>query len=199
MNEHEMITQVGSKAQPAWVLRLPEGDNFSPDFLRVLENIGLTPDEFNDLIHPDLPPLDGPETVPVYDGRGVQIEDMVNHIIQTKPGPAEVAHIRLFPAVVADKDNMSLHLQVGAPGGFEILQAVNGTATLTVPKEVPALAPGVYGASRDRVEIILEPGMIAIVPSPTANGWTKVEPGFEFKYACSPPWDDNFVRPVFDL
>ncbi len=119
-------------------------------------------------------------------------EDLIQYLVQTPLGKVEVSDCTLHPAVVADnpQNDTGFHLR----GGFEIFFGLENSATLSFPRIVEAVSSGVYAASVDRDNVTIEPGVVALIPGPTASHWTKLEDGFRFRYICLPPWSTENVR-----
>jgi hypothetical protein len=198
--ETPIIYEKTDQSENALVIQV--GDLESPNCLdpaqRIITSMGLSVEEFRQLVSGGLKPLEGPERFEVFNDEGDKIEDVVSWTVATSVGVAEVADIKLYPAVVGDEDNTSLHLQVGQTGGFELIYGISDKARLTFPKGVDPVAVGVYVSSRERTEVELFAGTLAIIPAPTANAWTQVGKDFKFRYICRPPWSSDFVVSVLD-
>ncbi len=170
-----------------------------PKIKEIIESSGLSVREFGRLLRLEFEPLIGPTRHEVPNSKGEKIEDVVKSIAGTSVGEIEVSDVRLYPSVVAGRDDMSLHLKVGENKGFEVIYALKGEAHLAFPKIVEPVAPEIYTASKEREHIKLIPGTLAIIPAPTANGWSMVGENFSFRYICQPIYSSDFVRKVIDL
>lgn len=196
MSEDGLIFERQEQGEPALVIKLKDRGNLNdPRIVNILKDIGMPIETFTDLLNM---PIEG-ASKEIFNGRGVKIEDVVQKIVDTPTGKTEVDEVLLYKNVVAGQDDMALHLKVGRTKGFEAIYVEKGEAILGFPKAVNPVAPGVYAASKQRDEIVLTPGTLAIIPAPTANGWSKAGEGFRFRYICQPPWNSTFVKPAIDI
>lgn len=171
----------------------------NPKVREILEQIGLTEDEFWNLLTHDLDINEGSKEYPVFNAKGEKIEDVVDGKLSMNIGEVEVADVSLYPAVVGGKDTMGFHLKTGNKGGFEAIWIKAGQATISVPTTVEPVAPDVYMSSTGRDKINLSQGMLAIFPAATANDWSFVDKdGLFFRYLCNPPWSSDLVHGTLD-
>ncbi|MBF8250336.1 MAG: hypothetical protein HW400_937 [Candidatus Levybacteria bacterium] len=195
MGEDELVFEKKEQGEPALVIKLKDKKDLSdPRITNILMDVGISIETFTQLLNM---PVKG-TSKETFNSRGVKIEDVVQEIINTPMGKAEIADVMLYKNAVAGQDDMALHLKVGQTKGFEAIYVEEGEALLGFPKTVDPVAPGVYAASKQRDEILLTPGTLAIIPAPTANGWSKTGEGFKFRYICQPPWNSTFVKPAID-
>lgn len=170
-----------------------------PKVKLIIESLGLDPETFLKLLKLDFVPTEDPVKFLADNDNGQKIEDLEFRVADSPLGPIEVCDVLLHKEVVAGRDDTGLHLKVGKLGGFEAIYVLEGKATLAFLENVSPVAIGVYGASKERQQIELKPGMLAIIPAPTANGWSFVGEGFKFRYICQPPRHEDFVAPALDL
>jgi hypothetical protein len=186
------------------VLVLNIGDLSHLDQPRVREFVamtGLSFEEFVRLLTLDFEPIYGPTSPAPFVHDGTQIEDdVVFRRAESSVGTVEVAEITWLPAAAAERDSAGLHLKIGEHGGFEIIYIFEGSATLSFPARVEP-AGMVYAARGPRTDIELTAGTLAIIPAPTANGWTHISPAPKARgrYLCNPPWSRANVQGVFDV
>ncbi len=195
--EAPVVYERKSSEEPALVIQLENlFDLEHPKLQQMIQGLGMTTELFGQLLRRELKPISTAKFSLPGDGRPT-IEDIIQHIVNTPLGKVEVSDCRLYPPAAPSRDNTGLHLKVGK-GGFEIIYALKGEATLTFPQTVEPVGGVFYVASEERKNVVLTPGTLAIIPAPTANGWFKVGEGFEFRYFCLPPWHKSFVRPAID-
>lgn len=186
-------------AEPALIIKLKDLSRLdNPEIARILKQIGLTTNEFGKILRLEFVSTSPIKSFPWRNERGQKVEDVVERSTVSSVGPLEVADVKLYPDVIVGHDDVSLHLKTGKHGGFEAILALKGTATLSFPKEVKPVSFGVYTASSERDHIVLTSNTLAIIPAPTANYWSIVGEGFEFRYICQPKWSSDFVRQVMD-
>lgn len=185
--------------EPALVIEIGDLNNLNhPKIRNMVEPFGLSVDEFGRLLRLEFEPLIGPTEFSVRNSNGEKIENGVKRIAGSSVGEIEVSDITLYPSVVTGKNDMSLHFKLGEKKGFEAIYALEGEAELAFPKTVEPVAVGVYIASKEREFVKLTPGTLAIIPAPTANGWSMVGENFRFLYICQPRWNPTFVKQALD-
>lgn len=162
----------------------------------MLREVGLSVEELNKLLNLEFEQSSEPEVKEIFNNEGKKIEDIVERRIATKGGEAQVLDVRLYESVVRGKDDMSLHLKTGEKRGFEVILVLEGEATLDFPDAVEPMGTGLYVASRGRTSVNLRLGMLAIIPAPVANAWSKVGDNFRFRYICQHPWTREIVKSV---
>jgi hypothetical protein len=194
--ENPIIYERKSSEEPALVIQLEDPHDLShPKIQEMLEKLGITKRLFGQLLRRELEPISTAKfSLPP---EGPTVEDIDQHIVDTPLGLVEVSDCKLYPPAAPSRDNTGLHLKISNKGGFEVIYALKGQAILTFPQIVEPIG-GVYVASEKKNNVILTPGTLAIIPAPTANGWSAVGEGFEFRYICLPPWQESFVRPALD-
>lgn len=196
-SEFSIIYERKSSKEPALVIQLKDVYNLKhPKIRKMVEGLGMSIELFGQLLRRELKPVTTakfllPETGPTK-------EEIDQHIVDTLLGKVEVSDCKLYPPAVTGKDDTGLHLKVGEKRGFEVIYALKGRATLTFPEAVKPVTSGLYVASKKRMDVELTPGTLAIIPAPTANGWSAVGEGFEFRYICLPPWNVDFVKQALD-
>jgi len=195
--ESQIVYERKSSKEPALVVRLKDlHDLDHPKIQKMVEGLGMSIELFGQLLRRELEPVTTASFSLPEDGP--KKEDIDLHIVETLLGRIEVSDCKLYPAVVTGRDDTGLHLKVGEKGGFEVIYALKGRAILTFPETVKPVASGLYVASRKRSDVELTPGTLAIIPAPTANGWSAVGEGFKFRYICLPPWNADFVKQAAD-
>lgn len=197
--ESPILFERENSNEPTLVTRIEDWNRLDdPKIARILETVVLSIEEFDNLLKLKFDPIEEPKEFAVFNSIGLKIEDVVSSITEVSTGKAEVADIHLYPEVVSGKDDTSLHLKAEGSRGFEAIYVFSGNATLTFPARADPIGEGVYVASKERYNIELAPGALAIIPAPTANGWISVGENFRFRYICQPPWNRNLVVPVLD-
>jgi len=195
--ESEIIYERENPKEPALVVRLKDlHDLKHPKIKKMVEGLGLSIELFGQLLRRELKPVTSASFSLPEDGP--KKEDIDLHLVDTPLGKIEVSDCKLYLPAVTGRDDTGLHLKVGEKGGFEVIYALRGRATLTFPETVKPVASGLYVASKKRRDVELTPGTLAIIPAPTANGWSAVGKGFEFRYICLPPWNADFVKQAVD-
>lgn len=176
-------------SEPALVIQVgcpPRVDN--PKIRKILKPLGITGRQLKQLLTME---ISGPKKE--IKARGEKIEDAIVHTFESFLGDIEVSDCHLYKEVVTGENDTSFHWK-----GFEIIYGKYGSATLSFP-EVTPIFPEIYGASAERSEFEIRFGTLAIIPAPTANGWSKVSPQFGFRYVCLPPWSSDLVAQAIDL
>lgn len=182
--------------EPALAIQLGnlQEDLNNPAITRILEYMNVPPEAFAALLRRDFDRTKEPNRFSVPRPTGEKIEDVEQYIVDTQLGAVEVSDCKFYQDAVMQANEMAFHLR----GGFEIFYAIAGRATLSIPDAVEPIAPSAYMVSRKRTDIAMQPGTLAIVPAPTANGWSAIGEGFELRYICLPPWNPQFVRTAID-
>lgn len=197
--ENEIIFERQNKEEPSLVVEAPDLEKIShPKITEILKKIGLTPDQLREYLSLDIKAQPNFSNHPVYNDDGKKIEDIDQVIVNTPSGPLDILDVVLHPEVLSAAGDTVIHLKKGQNGGFEIIYAKKGVATLSFTDEVVP-AGNLYAGSKDKTDIELKPGTLAIIPAPTANSWTSVGEGFSFRYICQPPWNKDFVAPVVSI
>lgn len=197
-SEFSIIYERESSEEPALVVQLKDlHDLEHPKIRKMVEGLGMSIELFGQLLRRELEPITTAE-FPLFTEDGRKKEDIDQHIVNIPLGKIEVSDCKLYPPAVTGRDDTGLHLKVGEKGGFEVIYALKGRATLVFPERAEPAAPGLYVASEKRKEIEMVPGTLAIIPAPTANGWFEVGKGFEFRYISLPPWSETFVKQAAD-
>lgn len=200
LKESEILYERKDSKEPALVVHLGE-DLSGLDILRAkqfIERTGLNPSAFKELLTLNFEPIEEFKEE-ITGPSGEKIEDVVFRLAQTEIGPVEVSDVDLYPAVIppSGRPDISLHLKSGPKGGFEGIYVLDGEAVLTFPNKVEPVASGIYTATPEGTGVVLKKDDLAIIPAPTANGWSEVDKGFRFRYICHPRWSSRFVKRVY--
>jgi len=196
----DVVYERTNESDSALVVKVADIEKLDdPKIQAMVEKSGLTLELLKKLLTLDPSIMvEGPSLEsPIFNSRGDKIEDAVTWLANTPIGKVEVADCKLYKAVVTGRDDQSLHLKVAKMGGFEVIYALEGEATLDFPESVEPVS-GSYIASKEKIQVKMEPGTMAIIPAPTANAWSMVGEGFKFRYICQPAWSSSFVKPVLD-
>lgn len=169
-----------------------------PKVRKYIERTGLNPSTFKRLLNLEFKPIEELREE-IFNTSGQKIEDVHFRLADTEIGHVEVSDVNLYPSVIPPSGNadISLHLKSGLNGGFEAIYVLEGEALLSFPNKVEPAAPSVYVATREGTSVILKKGDLAIIPAPTANGWSEVDEGFRYRYICQPRWSSETVKRVY--
>jgi hypothetical protein len=195
MRNPELFYKRNNSIEQAIAIRLNENTQVlqTKDVTDVLDSIGLTSKDLLVLINTKTP-LENPIEIRNSEGELVEevYESSYNH---PSLGLIEVSLCKLYPEVVHEPINAPIHepedrsSTYGGPG-FEMFYVIKGEATMFIPDNT-AWDPetDTFIRSAEGTHIVLQKGSLLIIPSPTPNGWSDVNEGFEFKYIGFPPYD----------
>ena len=182
--------------EPAVVVRPWELEDLKhPKVIKMLEIAGISQDLFEELLSLEIDPKKI-ISFPLYNEDKQKKEDIVQQTVDTALGKIEVSDCKLYPPAVTGRNDLGQHLKNEPRRGFEAIMTLSGKATLTFPDKVEPIG-GLYFGSEKRKSVEMTPGTLAIIPAPTASGWTDITGDvFEFRYISLPPWKPDYVRPV---
>lgn len=170
-------------AEPALVIHAATLDQLhSPELSMMVWRLGIPRDWFEKLLRKEFDKPKKPRSFTISTDTREEIEKIDQYIAKTPLGDVEVSDCNLYPPATRFKG--SFHSE-----GFEIIYALEGEATLFFQNSTdPALV--------DKDQVKMHAGDLAIIPSPTASGWSFVGEGFKFRYISSPPWRPDLVLSV---
>lgn len=169
--------------EPALVMHFSSLDQWhSQELSTMVWRLGIPRGWLEKLLQKDFDKPKKPRSFTITTDTGEKIEEISQYIAKTPLGDVEVSDCNLYPPATRFKG--SFHSE-----GFEIIYALEGEATLFFQNSTDAAS-----ASKDQVKMHV--GDLAIIPSPTASGWSFVGEGFKFRYISSPPWRPDLVRSV---
>lgn len=193
--ENCVIFERDNEDEPAVIISFGDlCDLDNPKVQELLRSIDVSTSLLGELLKMEFDPSKV-NTFSIPNEKGIIKEDIEQQIVDTSLGKVEISDCKLYKTAVEGRNDLGLHLKNQSIRGFEAILALSGQATLAFPEKVEPIGGLYFGSGRK--EVVMTPGTLAIVPAPTASGWTSISgESFEFRYISLPPWSPDFFRPI---